>query len=104
MRLIINISLGLVFVISTIFGLVGTVRLADFLVKAYWFGIENCSYPYSVYPEVRESGSTPQKAVCEPIAKDNYAKENAAEGLAMMVPAAALSFFAYRGMRKRDDS
>jgi len=91
-------------VVSTVIGLIGTGKVIDQVLKAYVFQVEHCSFPYSKYPEVRIAGSTPQQAECDPVKDTGRANEEIAEGLGMAIPAIPLAWFAYKGMRKRDEA
>lgn len=98
LKFIFTLALAVIFVVTTFLAVFGLGKVIDQVLKSYVFGIENCTYPYAVYPEVRHAGSTSQKAVCEP--GRNEVGREVAEGLSMFLVGLPVAIVAFRETKK----
>lgn len=93
MRLVVSISLALIFVISTVTVLFSTGRMINAAFDAYVFKVDNCYGPRPMVEKVGEDG-TPVEYECG--IDYNQARRDISGGLALLIVAAPLAYFTYR--------
>lgn len=93
LSLIFSLSLAVLFVGTSFTAVFGAGRALNEVLRTYVFGVEYCEY----VPVPRKDGEI-LEPTCKP--NTNRAKENVADGLAMLLVGAPVAIISFRNLKK----
>lgn len=93
LSLIFSLSLAVLFVGTSFTAVFGAGRALNEVLRTYVFGVEYCEY----VPVLRKDGEFAEPT-CKP--NTNRAKENVADGLAMLLVGAPVAIISFRNLKK----
>lgn len=97
-RLVISISLSLIFVVSTLVAVFSAGRIVNAVLDTYVFEVDNCYYPRPVAIEDPAVGEKPEMEECT--VDYNQAKRDVSGGLAQILVLTPIAIFSYKKSMK----